>query len=219
MIFNILFIVITTIVLYRKRISMCEDSESPSIELVQSIYNKYIYSTIGSQCFINLVTNLMGCSSSFEEVIYVILYTMLTWISFIIVITFKQYLRIPMANVFGYLWYYRPLSKALKNNKCEDLSKWIDISGNNLDIFYESSSLIYDDTTNNLIYVTEDGSPNNVPNTCIDIIHACCKRDVFGEFILFLLSGIMCVFMSEYILTNNTCKNKPLSTNNNAQTT
>ena len=195
---------------------MCEeeDTKSQSIELIQSIYNKYIYSTIGSQCFINIITNLIGCYSSFEEVIYVILYTMLTWVSFILIITFKQYLRIPMANVFGYLWYYRPLSKALKHNSCETLRNLIDMSGNNLDIFYESSSLIYDDTASKLIYVTEDNMPNTVPNTCIDIIHACCKRDVFGEFILFLLSGIMCVFMSEYILTNNTCKNKPLSTNN-----
>ena len=205
---------------------MCKDTEPSSVDsiegteplsvdsinMVQSIYNIYIYSTISIQCVINIITNLIRCSSNFEEVIYVLIYTMITWISFIIVITFKQYLRIPMANVFGYLWYYRPLSKALKSNKCEELSKLIDMSGNNLDIFYESSSLIYDDTTNKLIYVTEDGNPNYIPNVCIDIINACCKRDIFGEFILFLLSGIMCVFMSEYILTTNTCKNKPLLT-------
>lgn len=214
MIFNILFIVISTIILYKKRIALCEEEkekeDTSQTKTVNSLYNKYIYFTIGVQCVINIIINLIGCSSNFGEVIYVILYTLITWISFIIIVTFKQYLRIPMANVFGYLWYYRPLSKALQNGKCETLSKLIDMSGNNLDIFYESSALIKDDTNNKLVYINEDNIPTIIPTECTSLIQACCKRDVFGEFILFLLSGIMCVFMSEYILTQTTCKNKPV---------
>ena len=246
MIFNILFIIISTIVLYRKRIAHCKDIENnpdkPN-EPNLSTYNKYLYFTITSQCIINIITNIIVCTNnSFSEVGYVILYTLITWFTFAIIVTFKQYLRIPISNIFGYLWYYKVLSKALKKNSFLDVLKTI--SGNddlsklkefvptvesittnstsNLDIFNESTSLIIDEYTKKLIYVDKEKVDNenkdiivtipyfqdgfNKNTQCFDIIKACCKRDMFGELILFVLAGIMCVFMAEYILTMNTCK-------------
>jgi hypothetical protein len=115
-----------------------------------------------------------------------------------------------MANVFGYFWYYTILSKAFKQYECQPelkeafaIEKYTPIT---LDVFDISTSFVNNDETNVLKYIKGDIKFN--VTECIDIIKACGKRDVFGELILFLLSGIMCVFMAEYILTNNTCKNK-----------
>lgn len=214
MIFNILFIIIATLVLYRNRISVFDqDTSEKQPEPTTNIYNQYLSFTVVSQCIINIITNLIGCSSNFGEAGYVILYTLITWISFVIIVSCRQYLRIPLANVFGYLWYYRALSRALKDeNKCDELKKVVTGSGNNIDVFDESTSFIYDDYANKLIYIDalKDYITSEIPPVCSDIIKACRKRDVFGELILFWLAGIMCVFMAEYILSNNTCKNKPI---------
>jgi len=219
MILNILFIIITTIFLYKKRIAYYDPIINESNP--DNLYNRYLMFTIVSQCILNVITNLMGCSSNFSEVGYVILYTLIAWISFVIIVSCKQYLRIPMANVFGYFWYYTILAKAFKGFDCqpelETALKQERYTPLNLDVFDISTSLIHNDVTNVLKYIKGDIKFDI--KTCVDIIKACGKRDVFGELILFLLSGIMCVFMAEYILTNNTCKNKIIPTQPTTDTT
>ena len=210
MIINIVSIIITTIILYRTRISSYESDLY--LYNANKIYNKYGWFTLGSQCIINILTNIISCNSNFSEVVYVVLYTIIAWIVFLIIITFKQYLRIPMANVFGYFWYYTMLSHAFKQYECQpelkeafDNEKYTSIT---IDIFDISCSLVTNDSTNELKYVK--GDTNFIITSCENIIKACGKRDAFGELILFILSGIMSAFIAEYILSKNTCKNKQI---------
>jgi hypothetical protein len=116
-----------------------------------------------------------------------------------------------MANVFGYFWCYSALSHAFKQFTCNpklaeafENERYTPVT---LDVFDISTSLVNNDSTNELKYVK--GNTNFTIESCNDIIKACGKRDIFGELILFLLSGIMSAFMAEYILSKTTCKIKP----------
>lgn len=212
MIINIICLIITVSVLYSNRITYYTNKLNIQ-KSDDNVYNRFLWGTIFWQTIINIITHIINCSNNIGEIVFVILYTCIAWFSFIIVVYFKQYLRVPMANVFGYIW-YAPNIKLNLNDRVRTLLHLPTDS----DLFELSSSFI----------LTDDGWKTNMSNTSIQdmtldesitkILQIYCKRDLIGEFVLFVLTGLMCIFISEYIIINNTCKNKP-DTNTTTTTT
>lgn len=212
MIINIICLIITVSFLYSNRITYYTNKLNIQ-KSDDTVYNRFLWGTIFWQTIINIITHIINCSNNIGEIVFVILYTGIAWFSFIIVVYFKQYLRVPMANVFGYIWYAHNIKLNL-NDRVRTLLHLPTDS----DLFELSSSFI----------LTDDGWKTNMSTTSIQdmtldesitkILQIYCKRDLIGEFVLFVLTGLMCIFISEYIIINNTCKNKP-DTNTTTTTT
>ena len=74
----------------------------------QSAINKYYYWFIGifmGCCIISNAIQTYMCTRKLVDIGGSVLYTILGWLSFIIVVVYHEYLRIPFANVLGYIIY------------------------------------------------------------------------------------------------------------------
>ena len=204
MIFNLIFIIISTLVLYWKRVAYYSDESANKINKPNNyIYeNIYLPGVIISQFVINIITNIISCSSNFSEVGFVILYTMLAWLSFIIIVYWKDYLRIPMANVFGYIWVSSKIKIAIQSLNLANKETPFDLSSTIIQIgnAWRTDSIQLPSLNNGTVETKDD-----TISTLNKLLHICCLRDLIGEFVLFTLSGIMSVFMAEYLLITNTC--------------
>ena len=202
MIFNLVFIIISTLVLYWKRVDYYKDASADKINKSNNyLYNNiYLPGTIISQLIINIITNIINCSSNISAVLFVMLYTLMAWVSFIIIVYSKDYLRIPMANVFGYIWCSAKIKPAIYS---------LNLVNNDMSPFDLSSTIIQLENswrTDSIQLPTATESSTDDSNSSLNkLLHIYCLRDLIGEFVLFTLSGIMSVFMAEYLLITNTC--------------
>jgi hypothetical protein len=202
MIINIICLIIASFWLYRNRLTYYTDKSNIQ-KSDDNIYNNFLWGTLSCQAVINIIVHIINCSNNIGEIGLVILYTFIAWISFIIVVYFKQYLRVPMANVFGYIWYAHNIKINLNDQVRILLGLPLDS-----DLFELSSSFILTDNgwkTNMSTKSIQDVTLNEYITNLLQIY---CKRDLIGEFVLFVLTGLMCIFISEYIIINNTCNNK-----------
>ena len=203
----------------------------------ESKYYNWFLIAFGSLCIVSNSVQLYSCTHKVVDIFGAIIYTLLSWMCFIIVVVYREYLRIPIANVIGYLMYSRSIEHwvncingIIKNIKCADpencpkdeersifeictllrSGKLFDLS-----IIYlwpqlnKLTGLNQGDSNESPISMESDGNLR-ITNTdliqCISgLFITCYKRDLMGDIILFSLTGILCVFISEYILSTYKC--------------
>jgi hypothetical protein len=205
MIINIISIILTTFFIYRDRIIYYEDTRNVSSSKDGDAYLKFLGGTLCLQIVINIITNIASCYTSFTEVVIVLLYTVIAWIPFIIVVAFKQFLRVPMANVFGYMRNATSIRSALTPDVRNLLTLPVISDYDNFEI---SASFILTDKGWKTNHSQKPFTDLVLPDSITKLFQIFCWRDLYGEVILFTLSGIMCSFLTEYILMNNTCNSK-----------
>ena len=207
------------------KITSIEDIKNNSI----SFYYNWFLSGFIIFCVISNAIQAYNCTHNFVDIIGASLFTILSWMCFAIVIVYREYLRIPVSNVLGYLVYSRNIEYLVndinKYIKCADPEKCpkddersvFEIctllrSGKlfDLSILYLWPQLNNPEEvglgessreTNGILHIT---NPDLI--RCInDLFMACYKRDLIGDIVLFSLTGVMCVFISEYIMSSYKC--------------
>jgi hypothetical protein len=174
------------------------------------------------------------CSKNMQYIGYAILFTLLGWLAFVIVVMYKEYLCIPFSNVLGYLVYSRTIENIVScintSMQCSDPTKcksdpeksvfeictllrsgelfdnslmylWPDISK------LRNAPLVGDGAGGGGEGTTSDFqiSDVNVSECVSHLFSTCYKRDLLGEITLFFLTGFMCIFVVEYLLSKYAC--------------
>jgi hypothetical protein len=250
---------------------------------IQAVYYKWLLGILGIVFIVSNSIQTYLCTKKWFDIISSIIYTLLSWMCFAISIVYRETLRIPIANVIGYLFYSKTIEHLvncinanikectdpvkcpkddersifeictlLRSGKLFDLSVmylWPQLKEPNAinqiekslkDIKNQKDKSTKDNTpeptvTDNTSVespskdipipmeevdpaITDTflpqtgGSTGDIPIEnralieCIsNLFMTCYHRDLVGDIILFSLTGVLCVYISEYMLSTYKC--------------
>jgi hypothetical protein len=224
---------------------------------IQSIYYKWL---LGILVIVFICSNAIQtylCTKQILDIFTSVIYTLLSWMCFSISIVYREYLRIPIANVIGYLFYSKKIENLvncinsqikectdpdkcpkddersifeictlLRGGKLFDLSVlylWPQLNeSNGIGVNKSDNPIkeeepikekepIKEDTNVSPVLTGGSGIPLSITQPelleCIsNLFMTCYHRDLIGDIILFSLTGVLCVYISEYILSTYKCR-------------
>ena len=91
---------------------------------VNSIYYNWFIGVFITLCIVSNAVQTYVCTYNLSDVGGSVLYTLLGWMSFMIIVAYRDYLRIPLSNVLGYIIYARSIDNLVTginlNIVCKD---------------------------------------------------------------------------------------------------
>lgn len=204
--------------------------------------NGYYIGFIGLLVTASVVGNTIQiylCNNKISDIWKSIIYTLLGWMAFVIVVVYREALRIPFSNILGYLVYSTTIENLVNcinselackdpENCPKDIERTIfEIctllrSGRLFDVsllylwpqFKSSSEVSAGNHLDGTPIISTDEANhessfriiNQELGTCVsNLFMVCYNRDLLGEFVLFILTGILCCFVCEYVISTIKC--------------
>lgn len=207
--------------------------------------NKYYIGFVGIIVSASIIGNTIQmylCNNNISDIWKYMIYTILGWMAFVIVVVYREALRIPFSNVLGYLVYSTTIENLVNcinssitcadpDNCPKDIERTIfeictllrsgrlfDASLLHLWPQFKTSSEVaagdhLDGTPSISSYEASNETTFRIINqelgVCVsNLFMICYNRDLLGELVLFMMTGVLCSFICEYVLSTFKCKNK-----------